>query len=161
MKLTPNDYQILANLQENGRIRHSELAKKLSISPASCMRRVRLLEQAGYIKGYYAKLDGNTLGFEVQVFVMIGLHNQSEKDLYDFEEKCQIWPMVRECHMLNGEIDFILKCHAPNLAMFQSFLTSELTPTPNVAQVRTSMVIRNNKSKSSLPLSLITSFSES
>jgi DNA-binding Lrp family transcriptional regulator len=95
------------------------------------------------------------LGFEVQVFAMVGLHSQAEADLVAFETLCQDWPLVRECHMLNGEIDFILKCVAPDLSSFQSFLTGELTAAPNVASVRTSLVIRGAKETPGVPFDVM------
>jgi DNA-binding Lrp family transcriptional regulator len=72
-----------------------------------------------------------------------------------FEEQCRDWPLVRECHMLNGEIDFILKCVAPDLSTFQSFLTGSLTAAPNVASVRTSLVIRGAKDAPGVPFEVI------
>ena len=82
---------------------------------------------------------------------MVGLSSQAERDLAAFEAKARGWPLVRECHMLNGEIDFILKCVAPDLSTFQSFLTEELTAAPNVASVKTSLVIRCAKDEPAVP----------
>jgi DNA-binding Lrp family transcriptional regulator len=96
------------------------------ISAPPCLRRVRTLEESGYIRGYHAEIDPRALGFEVQVFAMVGLQSQAQADLSAFEERCRNWPLVRECHMLNGEVDFILKCVAPDLSTFQTFLTDAL-----------------------------------
>ena len=109
------------------------------------------LEEAGLIEGYHARINARDLGFEVRVFAMVGLSSQAERDLSAFEAKCRDWPLVRECHMLNGEIDFILKCVAPDLSTFQSFLTEELTAAPNVASVKTSLVIRCAKDEPAVP----------
>ena len=136
-KLDPIDRMILAELQADGRMTNVELAKRVGISAPPCLRRVRSLEEAGYIRGFHADVDARALGFEVQVFAMVGLHSQAETDLSAFEAKCAEWPLVRECHMLNGEIDFILKCVAPDLSSFQSFLTGQLTSAENVASVKT------------------------
>jgi DNA-binding Lrp family transcriptional regulator len=95
------------------------------------------------------------LGFEVQVFVNVGLASQAESDLSAFEAKCKSWPLVRECHMLNGEVDFILKCVAPDLSSFQTFLTGELLTTPNVASVKTSLVIRGEKDEPGVPFEVL------
>ena len=81
---------------------------------------VRTLEETGYIGGYYANINARQLGFEVQVFAMVGLQSQAEVDLSAFETRCLDWPFVRECHMLNGEVDFILKCVAPRSIDFSS-----------------------------------------
>jgi len=151
-KLDAIDMQIMRALQEDGRITNVDLAKKVGISAPPCLRRVRALEEAGYIRGYHADLDPKALGFEVTVFAMVGLHSQAEADLKAFEHYVAELPLVRECHMLNGEIDFILKCVAPDLATFQTFLTEHLTPAPNVESVRTSLTIRRSKHTPGVPL---------
>ena len=156
-KLDPIDRQILSELQADGRMTNVELARRVGISAPPCLRRVRSLEEAGYIKGYHADVDSRSLGFEVQVFAMVGLHSQSENDLTRFEERCRNWPLVRECHMLNGEIDFILKCVAPDLSTFQTFLTGELTAAENVASVKTSLVIRGAKDEPGVPFDVLES----
>lgn len=154
-KLDDIDRKILAELQADGRMTNVELARRVGISAPPCLRRVRGLEEAGYIRGYHADVDARSLGFEVAVFAQVGLHSQAEVDLRAFEERCAGWPLVRECHMLNGEIDFILKCVAPDLSTFQSFLTEELTSAPNVANVRTSLVIRGAKDEPGVPFEVV------
>ena len=86
---------------------------------------------------------------------MVRLNSQAESDLTAFEERCRSWPLVRECHMLNGEIDFILKCVAPDLSSFQSFLTGDLLKAPNVANVKTSLVIRGSKDEPGVPFEVL------
>ena len=154
-RLDPIDRTILAELQADGRMTNVELAKRVGISAPPCLRRVRTLEEAGYIKGYHAKVDARELGFEVQVFAMVGLQSQAEADLSKFEQRCRDWPLVRECHMLNGEVDFILKCVAPDLSTFQSFLTEQLTAADNVASVKTSLVIRGAKDQPGVPFDVL------
>jgi len=154
-KLDAIDLHILTALQEDGRITNVDLAARVGISAPPCLRRVRALEKAGFIHGYHADLDGRALGFEVTVFAMVGLHSQAEADLKAFEALVDTWPLVRECHMLNGDIDFILKCVAPDLSTFQTFLTGELTPAPNVASVRTSLTIRQSKHLPGVPLEVM------
>ncbi len=153
--LDPIDRKILAELQADGRMTNVELARRVGISAPPCLRRVRTLEEAGYIQGYHARVDARQLGFEVQVFAMVGLSSQAEADLSAFEARCRAWPLVRECHMLNGEIDFILKCVAPDLSTFQTFLTGELTAAENVASVKTSLVIRNSKDAPGVPFDVL------
>ncbi len=123
--------------------------------PPPCLRRVRVLEEAGYIRGYHADISTRELGFEVQVFAMVRLSSQAEADLAVFEARCRAWPLVRECHMLNGEIDFILKCIAPDLSSFQNFLTEQLLKAENVANVKTSLVIRCAKDAPGLPFDVL------
>ncbi len=144
-KIDAIDRKIMAELQADGRMTNVELSKRLGISAPPCLRRVRMLEEQGLIKGYHAQVDSRALGFEVMVFALVGLSSQAEADLVAFEDLCEDWPLVRECHMLNGEVDFILKCVAPDLSTFQSFLTEELTAADNVASVKTSLVIRGAK----------------
>jgi len=154
-KLDEIDRKILAELQADGRMTNVELAKRVGISAPPCLRRVRTLEEAGYIRGYHADVDARELGFEVQVFAMVGLQSQAQADLTAFEDACREWPLVRECHMLNGEVDFILKCVAPDLSSFQNFLTGELLTTPNVASVKTSLVIRAAKDDPGVPFDVL------
>ena len=154
-KLDPIDRHILAELQADGRMTNVELAKRVGISAPPCLRRVRTLEEAGDLKGYHAGIDARELGFEVQVFAMVRLQSQAEADLATFEARCRAWPLVRECHMLNGEIDFILKCVAPDLSSFQSFLTGELLKAENVATVKTSLVIRGAKDEPGVPFDVL------
>lgn len=154
-RLDPIDRKILAELQADGRMTNVELARRVGISAPPCLRRVRTLEEAGFIRGYHAQVDARELGFEVQVFAMVGLQSQAEADLSAFEARCRDWPLVRECHMLNGEVDFILKCVAPDLSTFQNFLTEELTAADNVASVKTSLVIRGAKDDPGVPFEVL------
>lgn len=154
-KLDPIDRMILSELQAEGRMTNVELAKRVGISAPPCLRRVRTLEEQGFIRGYHAEVDPRALGFEVQVFAMVRLQRQAEPDLAAFEARCKGWPLVRECHMLNGEIDFILKCVSPDLTTFQEFLMGELTPTENVASVKTSLVIRAAKDDPGVPFDVL------
>lgn len=154
-KLDEIDRMILAELQADGRMTNVELARRVGISAPPCLRRVRTLEEEGFILGYHADVDARELGFEVQVFAMVGLQSQAEADLGAFEARCRGWPLVRECHMLNGEVDFILKCVAPDLRSFQSFLTESLTSAPNVASVKTSLVIRGAKDDPGVPFDVL------
>ncbi len=153
-KLDKIDLKILKVLQEEGRITNVNLAQRVGITAPPCLRRVRALEDAGFIKGYHADLNAVKLGYDLVVFAMVGLHSQAETDLKAFEELVRGWPMVREAYMLNGEIDFILKIVARDLNHFQTFLTTHLTPAPNVANVKTSLSIRCGKDRSGIPFTL-------
>ena len=154
-RLDPIDRKILAELQADGRMTNVELAKRVGISAPPCLRRVRTLEESGLVRGYHAEVDSRALGFEVQVFAMVGLQSQAEADLSAFERRCEDCPLVRECHMLNGEVDFILKCVAPDLSTFQTFLTEQLTAAVNVISVKTSLVIRNAKDEPGVPFDVL------
>ena len=151
-RLDAIDRKILKELQDDGRITNVELASRVGISAPPCLRRVRSLEDAGVIRGYHAELDASKLGFAITVFAMVSLRSQAEEDLRAFENHIKTLPEVRECHMLNGEIDFILKIVSKDLQSFQEFLTSKLTPAPNVASVKTSLTIRTAKNEPGVPL---------
>lgn len=151
-KLDKTDWLILKELQSAGRMTNVELASKVGITSPPCLRRVRALEESGIIDGYCALVDEKKAGFDVTAFAMVGLHRQSEADLVAFEERVSAWPLVRECYMLSGEIDFILKCVAVDLGAFQSFIIEELTSAPNVDSVKTSLSIRRSKYTPGVPL---------
>ncbi|MDX3885304.1 Lrp/AsnC family transcriptional regulator [Sphingomonas fennica] len=146
------DRTILSALQEEGRITNVDLARQAGLTAPPCLRRVRALEQAGVIESYHARLNAPALGYGIMVFALVSLKSQAEDDLRAFEEHMAKLPEVRECHMLNGEIDFILKIVAHDLQAFQSFLTSQLTPAPNVASVKTSLTIRTSKDAPGVPV---------
>src|SRR3954466_14038485 len=147
------DLKILNEIQADGRITNVELAKRVGISPPPCLRRVRTLEEEGYIQGYRGLLDPRKLGFDVTVFASVHLSSQAEADLRAFEAFVRAEPLVRECWMLSGEVDFILKCVAPDMATFQDFVT-HLTAAPHVRSVITSLVLHNSKYEAAVPLEL-------
>ena len=146
------DRRILAELQGNGRMTNVELATRVGLTAPPCLRRVRALEERGAIAGYHAQLDADALGYAITVFAMVSLKSQAEPDLKAFEAHVATLEPVRECHMLNGEIDFILKIVARDLQSFQEFLTSKLTSAPNVSSVKTSLTIRTAKDEPGVPI---------
>lgn len=146
------DLQILGELQDDGRMTNVELARKVGLTAPPCLRRVRALEDAGAITSYHAVVDPAMLGYTISVFAMVSLKSQAEDDLKAFEDHIAALSEVRECHMLNGEIDFILKVVARDLQSFQQFLTSKLTPAPNVVSVKTSLTIRTSRDLPGVPL---------
>lgn len=146
------DKLILTTLQDKGRITNVELARRAGLTAPPCLRRVRALEEDGTIQSYHARLDPRALGFGITVFAMVSLKSQAEDDLRSFEDHIATLPLVRECHMLNGEIDFILKIVAHDLQHFQDFLTSKLTTIPNVESVKTSLTIRSSKTLPGVPV---------
>ena len=150
--LDPIDRKILAEIQADGRITNVELARRVGISAPPCLRRVRALEEAGYIQGYLGLLDARLLGFDVTVFASVHLSSQADADLKAFEDFVRKQPLVRECWMLSGDVDFILKCVAPDMATFQDFV-GHLTAAPHVRNVRTSLVLHNSKYEPGVPLS--------
>ena len=152
-RLDAIDWNILKELQDDGRMTNVELAHRVGISAPPCLRRVRALEEAGFITGYRALLDAKRLGFEITVFAMVHLASQADADLKAFEDFVRKEPLVRECWMLSGEIDFLLKCVAPSLSTFQDFV-ARLTAEPHVRNVKTSLTLRSSKNAAMVPLEL-------
>jgi DNA-binding Lrp family transcriptional regulator len=146
------DLQILSALQDHGRMTNVDLARQVGLTAPPCLRRVRALEEVGAIRAYHAEIDPGAIGFTITVFAMVSLKSQAEADLRAFEDYVATLPEVRECHMLNGEIDFILKLVARDLQSFQQFLTSRLTQAPNVVSVKTSLTIRTAKLLPGVPI---------
>ncbi len=129
-----------------------ELARRAGISAPPCLRRVRALEDAGFIRGFHADIDPVALGYNVTVFAQVGLNSQAEGDLKAFESLVNQWDQVRECHMLAGETDFLLKVVARDWDDYQRFLTTRLTAAPNVAHVKSALAIRTAKLKPGVPI---------
>ena len=154
-KLDNIDLKILSELQINGRISNVELASLVKISPPSCLRRVKKLEDENYIKGYHAVINADLLEYKVIVFAYVGLESQAETDLQTFENYISIFPEVRECHMLIGEVDFLLKIVSKDWDQFQRFLTSKLTQAPKVVNVKTSLNIRSIKGLPGIPINVM------
>lgn len=152
VKLDKIDLRILHDLQEDGRITNVELARRAGISAPPCLRRVRALEEAGFVQGYHADLNARALGYNVTVFAHVGLKSQAEVDLDAFETLVRSWPEVRECHMLAGETDFLLKVVAPDWEEYQTFLTSKLTAAANVSHVKSALSVRTSKQLAGVPI---------
>jgi len=153
-KLDRVDRRILRALQDDGRMTNVDLARQAEISAPPCLRRVRALEEAGYIRGYHADINAEALGFGVTVFAQVGLSSQAETDLKAFEALMQSWPEVRECHMLAGETDFLLRIVAVDWDAYQRFLTTRLTAAPNVTHVKSSLAIRTCKNAPGVPITV-------
>ena len=152
VRLDPLDWRILKELQSDGRMTNVALAARVGLSAPPCLRRVRALEEAGLIAGYTVLLDEPALGFKLTAFAMVRLHNQAENELRAFENLVLGWTLVREAYMLSGESDYMLKCVAKDLPAFQAFVLEELTAAPNVASVKTSLVIRASKHDVGVPI---------
>ena len=150
-RLDSIDWAILKELQADGSITNVELARRVGLSAPPCLRRVRALESSGVIKAYRAMLDPKALGFEIVCFAMVQLSAQGQTELRAFEDHITDWTMVRECWKLSGDIDFILKCVAPNLGAFQGFV-SDLTSLSNVRNVRTALALDLVKDEPLIPI---------
>ena len=145
------DRRILIELQDDGRMTNVELARRADITAPPCLRRVRRLEEAGIIRGYHADTDPALLGWEIVFFAMIGLDSQKETVLAGFEAMVAGWPEVRECHMIRGGGDFLLRLVARDTA-HMNVLTQRLTGAPSVSRVQTLQTIRTSRSLAGVPL---------
>lgn len=145
------DRRILAELQADGRMTNVELARRAGISAPPCLRRVRRLEETGVIHGYHADTDARRLGWEVTFFAVVGLDSQRESVLAGFEVRVAEWPEVRECHMIRGGGDFLLKLVARDTA-HENELTQRLTGSPDVIRVQTLQTIRTSRALAGVPL---------
>lgn len=144
------DRRILAALQEDGRMTNVELAKRAGISAPPCLRRVRALEEAGIIRGYHADTDPQRVGWEITFFAIVGLESQKEAVLSAFEQLVATWDEVRECHMIRGGGDFLLRLVARDTA-HENQLTQRLTGAPTVSRVQTLQTIRTSRNLSGVP----------
>ena len=151
VKLDRIDRRILRDLQDDGRMTNVELSQRAGISAPPCLRRVRALEDAGYIKGYHAEIDGSLLDYKEMFFALVGLDSQAQSVLQDFETRMDAWPEVRECHMIRGGGDFLIKVVARNKDQ-RDALTMGITEAPHVSTVTTFETIRTAKDLSGIPI---------
>lgn len=145
------DRQILAELQADGRMTNVELARRVGLSAPPCLRRVRRLEEQGMIRGYHADLDAQALGWHISFFALVGLETQKEAVLSAFERMVTAWPEVRECHMIRGGGDFLLRLVAKD-TQHENALTSRLTEAAHVLRVQTMPTIRTARDLSGVPV---------
>lgn len=152
IKLDRIDRRILSDLQDNGRMTNVELAKNSGISAPPCLRRVRNLEDMGLIKGYYTRVDEAALGYPVTVIALIKFTTVSDAELQKFTDQINDWPLVRECYLMTGEHDVMLRVVAQDWDSYQQFLTSQLMKAPNVASVKSSLTVRVTKNAPGVPI---------
>jgi DNA-binding Lrp family transcriptional regulator len=152
IKLDAIDRNILRTLQETGRKSNIDLAEKVGLSAPPCLRRVKILEEEGFIKGYHAELNPEKIGFKVVVFAKISLQTNSDDDLDAFERLLADWPMVREAYMLAGDDDYLLKVVAESWEHYHGFVTSQLANAPNVAKLSSTLVVKTAKNEYGVPV---------
>ena len=145
------DRRILAELQADGRITNVDLASRTGLSPPPCLRRVRRLEEAGFIRGYHADIDPERLGWQIMFFAIVGLDSQKEAVLTEFETIVGTWPEMRECDMIRGGVDFLLRLVARDAA-HENQLTERLTGLERVSRVQTLQTIRTSRALTGVPL---------
>ena len=152
VKLDRVDLRILRELQKNGRMTNVDLAHEAGLSAPPCLRRVRALEKAGFIRGYHADIAPDKLGFGMTVYINVELINHAEADVSNFIKLMDTWPQVRECYLLTGETDFLLKVVAEDWESFQKFITMHLTAAPNVHRLRSAPVMKRTKYEAGVPI---------
>jgi DNA-binding Lrp family transcriptional regulator len=145
------DRRIVAELQLDGRITNVELARRVGISAPPCLRRVRRLEEMGVIRGYNAKVDPPRLGWSVTFFALVGLDSQKDSVLTGFEALVADWPEVRECHMIRGGGDFLLRVVARD-TNHENQITRRLTEAPHVIRLQTLQTIRTSRDVAGVPI---------
>ncbi|MBE2275552.1 MAG: Lrp/AsnC family transcriptional regulator [Rhodobacteraceae bacterium] len=143
------DRRILAELQRDGRLTHQELSERIGLSSTPCARRVRLLQDEGYITGYAALVDEAKMGFGVSVFVSVKLDRQIDDRLVSFEKAISQYPEVVDCWLMTGTRDYLLRIAVSGLEEFERFLTGRLTKVPGVASLESSIPIRRVKGRPS------------
>ena len=153
MKLDRINRKILSDLQNDGRISNVELATNAGISPPPCLRRLRLLEEEGYIRGYHADLEPSMLGYQAEFYVLVGLESQALDRLKAFETAVSLWEEVRECHMIRGGGDFLLRIIARDTS-HENELTQRLTSITDVLKVTSFPIIQTSKRLAGVPISL-------
>lgn len=156
MMLDRTDRKILDILQEDGRITNLELAERVGLSPAPCLRRVRALEDSGVIRKYAALLDPARVGMGFEVIVDLRLKEQTREFFERFDKRVVRFPEVVECYMVAGEWDYSLRIVAPDLAGYQTFLLDRLMfGDTDIASFRTTIVMKKVKSTTSIDVSNI------
>ena len=146
------DRKILAVLQQDGRKSIAELAEQVGLSPSPCLRRVRMLEEAGIIARYVAVLDQQSVGLPVSVFVSIKLESQREEALDRFAKAIARWPEVLECYLMTGPRDYLLRVVVADLAAYETFLKTKLTRLSGIGSIESSFALEQVKYTNKLPV---------
>lgn len=146
------DRKIVAALQADGRITTQELADKVGLSASPCARRVRLLEEAGIIRGYVAVVDQAKVGLPISVFASVKLERQREEELDRFSQAILRWPEVADCYLMTGQRDYLLRIVVQDLEAYERFLKDKLTRLKGVASIESSFALGQIKRSNVLPL---------
>lgn len=151
-QLDEKDRVLLKHLQGDARTTHTELAKRVDLSPPGVQKRVRKLEEMGIIEQYVAKVNREAVGFDMLCFVQVTLQRHEPKAIQDFKNTVQRIPEVMECYHITGEYDYLLKVVVRNRKHLEHFLVEEMTPIPGMDKIRTSLVLREIKATAAVPL---------
>lgn len=146
------DLRILEVLQHDGRVTNADLARRVDLSPPAVLARVRRLQEQGYIRGFAALLDRERVGYDMLCFVSVTLLAHGAQPVDAFRAAIADMPEVLECHHVTGEYDYLLKVAVRNRKALERFVLDRLTPVPGIARIHTSLVLREIKSTTALPL---------
>ena len=151
-RLDAIDRKILSVLQRDGRRTNQELADAVGLSPSPCLRRVKILERMGVLKGYVALVDPDAIGLDITAFIRVALARQEAAQLDEFEQMVARWPEVLECYLMTGEADYQLRVVARSLADYEAFLRDKLTKAPGIAKIQSSLAFRPVVYRTELPI---------
>lgn len=151
-KLDKIDKIILIELQRKAIMPIADLAERAGLSPSSCHRRVKLLEQAGVITGYTATLDGKRLGLANEFFVEVSLGSQTEEAFEKFEKAVQRVPEILECHLMSGQFDYLLRVAAADSTDYERVHRTKLSRLPGIQRIQSSLALRTVKPWSGFPV---------
>jgi DNA-binding Lrp family transcriptional regulator len=146
------DIAILEALQDNARATNVEIAERVNLSPSPCLRRIRMLEEAGYIRGYRADIDRRTVGLELTVFIAFKVAHHTREHAHAFQQALQDLPEVVACYMISGHSDFMAEVVVENLAAYEALLTDHLLVLPHVTDIQSNFAIRSVKTGGRLKL---------
>lgn len=144
------DLKIIAAVQADGRITTHDLAARVGLSPSPCARRLRLLEEAGVIKGYTAVIDQTKVGLPISAFASVKLELQREEHLGRFAQAVADWSEVADCYLMTGRHDYLLRIVVADLAAYERFLMHKLTRLKGVASIETSFALGQMKRSEAL-----------
>jgi Lrp/AsnC family leucine-responsive transcriptional regulator len=150
--LDETDWRILAALQDDARLTNAELAERVFLSPSPCLRRVRDLGQAGFIRRYVTLLDPLKLGLTVSVFIQVSLEKQMRGALDTFENSVLVRDEVMECYLMTGDADYLLRVVVSDMQSLERFIVDYLAKIPGVSNIRSSFALKQVKYKTALPL---------
>jgi Lrp/AsnC family leucine-responsive transcriptional regulator len=150
--LDGTDRKIIAAVQSDGRMTVNEIAARVGLSASPCARRVRMLEEAGVIKGYTAVIDQKKVGLPISAFASIKLERQREEDLDRFAAAVARWPEVVDCYLMTGQRDYLMRVVVQDLEAYERFLKDKLTRLDGVASIETSFALVQIKRSEVLPL---------
>ncbi|MDR6635662.1 DNA-binding Lrp family transcriptional regulator [Phyllobacterium sp. 1468] len=151
-KLDDIDRRILRALQRDGRLQNVELAKEVGLSPSPCLRRVKLLEEAGIIARYVAVLNASKIGLSLSMFARVWLTAQDAETIDHFMDAMKKLPQVMECYIMLGESDALLRVTAADLDGYRRFQAAHLTRKNGIQNVKTDVPSQIVKQTYALPL---------